>query len=268
MNLSREQVETFKRDGCVIVPHFFNAREVRAMQLEVERFRREGLGRNVVPASAQGAKPIVNYQVIPLHDKSPLFRALLFNERVTTAVEQLIGGPVVRWLDQLFYKPARHGSGTEWHTDNAYFKVPDVTKTTGMWIAVHDATKANGTLEVIPRSFLEEELPHERSALSDHHIRCKPADESRAVAAELKAGGVVFFNFGILHCTRANHTDGDRAGAAYHFNRADNFPTTANAVMPKPVVALTGTESTGGEKEYGARVAGTWEREVERVLRE
>lgn len=238
------------------------------MQLEVERFRREGLGRNVVPESARGGKPIINYQVIPLHDKSPLFRALLFNERVTSAVEQLIGGPVVRWLDQLFYKPARHGSGTEWHTDNAYFKVPDVTKATGMWIAVHDAKKANGTLEVIPQSFLEAELPHERSAMSDHHIKCKPADESRAVAAELKAGGVVFFNFGILHCTRANNTDGDRAGAAYHFNRADNFPTAEKAVTPNPVVALTGAECTGGEKEYGARIAGTWEREVARVLGE
>lgn len=269
MSLLEKQVEEFKRDGCVIVPHFFNDREVRALQLEVERFKREGLGRNVVPESARTSKPLINYQVMPLYDKSQLFRALLFHEGVTSAVEQLIGGTVVRWLDQLFLKPARHGSGTDWHTDNAYFKVPDVTKATGMWIAVHDASKANGTLEVIPGSFRQQEPEHGRSALSDHHIACKPEDESKAVAAEIAAGGVVFFNYGTLHCTRANNTDRDRAGAAFHFNRTDNYPSGTHFDQSNlDTVVLTGPEFTGGLREYGTKVVGTWDAEVERVLRQ
>ncbi|MBK9055085.1 MAG: phytanoyl-CoA dioxygenase family protein [Chloroflexi bacterium] len=38
------------------------------------------------------------------------------------------------------------------------------------------------------------------------------------------AGSVIFFNFGILHCTRDNLSDQDRAALVYHFLQADNRP--------------------------------------------
>jgi ectoine hydroxylase-related dioxygenase (phytanoyl-CoA dioxygenase family) len=72
---------------------------------------------------------------------------------------------------------------------NAYFRISDPLKGTAMWIAVHDATVANGTLEVIPGSF-REHYAHRRDPHSDHHIRCDPPEE-RAVPLELPAGGIV-----------------------------------------------------------------------------
>ena len=38
------------------------------------------------------------------------------------------------------------GIGTNWHQDNAYFKIRDPMRGTAMWIAAHDATIANGTI--------------------------------------------------------------------------------------------------------------------------
>jgi ectoine hydroxylase-related dioxygenase (phytanoyl-CoA dioxygenase family) len=169
-------------------------------------------------------------------------------------------------LDQIFLKPARHGAGTSWHQDNGYWKQPQPTTSTGMWIAVHDATKANGTMNIIPRSHIRLE-EHERDLNSDHHIHVPKVDESKAVTVELKAGGVLFFNFGILHCTRANTTDRERAGLALHFINQDSMSADFLATKPYGTchVPLTDRE---GRLQPGIPSPETWAREVERSLAE
>ncbi len=105
-------------------------REVGPIQAEVERFKREGLVRNVA-TEGDGETPSstkVNLQLIPLYDKSDLIRALPFDDKVAVAVSQLIGTPFILHLDQMFLKPAGHGIGTDWHQDNAYFKIDDPLK--------------------------------------------------------------------------------------------------------------------------------------------
>jgi phytanoyl-CoA hydroxylase len=260
--LTDDQVTQFRTHGYTAVPSFFSKREVAAMQAEVERFQREGLVRNV--AMAGDGKTVsttaANLQLIPLHDKSRLFRSLPFEPRVTEAVRRLIGDPFVLHLDQMFLKPARHGAGTSWHQDNAYFKILDPLMGTAMWIAVHAATVENGTIHVIPDAF-REALEHSRDPFSDHHIRCYPPEE-RALPIELPAGGVAFFCYGTPHATMANRTDSDRAGIALHFLRNDFI-----AREDFHRIQLTGSEATGGRKEFGEMVAGTWDREIDAVLR-
>ncbi len=260
--LDDRQVEQFRTQGYVALPRFFATREVAALQAELERFKREGRLRNVATEGdgKTHSATKANLQLIPLFDKSDLLRALPFEARVTQAVGQLIGEPFVLHLDQLFLKPGRHGTGTSWHQDNAYFKIADPLKGTAMWIAAHDATLANGTISVIPESY-REQYPHSRDPNSDHHIRCYPPEE-KALPIELEAGGVVFFCYGTAHSTGANHTDRERAGIAFHFLRTDFIPEEARFQRTH----LCGSETTGGEREYGVKVAGTWEREVARVL--
>jgi ectoine hydroxylase-related dioxygenase (phytanoyl-CoA dioxygenase family) len=174
---------------------------------------------------------------------------------------------VILRLDQVFLKPPRDGMGTHWHQDNAYFKISHPLKGTAMWIAAHEATVANGTLHVIPGSF-RERYSHYRDPFSDHHIRCDPPEE-RAVPIELPAGGVVFFCYGTAHCTRENRTDRERAGVAFHFIHADYAAEESEKIVAADRTYhpyLTGPEATGGLREYGVRVADTWEREVERAL--
>ena len=78
----RENVREFKEHGYTTVPGFFAPDEVRAMQAEVARWHRAGRPRDVStdPATRQ------NLQLIPLHDKSSLFRALPFAPKVRSAV--------------------------------------------------------------------------------------------------------------------------------------------------------------------------------------
>jgi ectoine hydroxylase-related dioxygenase (phytanoyl-CoA dioxygenase family) len=115
---------------------------------------------------------------------------------------------------------------------------------------------------LFPAAF-HEELEHTRDPDSNVHIRCYP-DESRAVTIELPAGGALFFAYGTPHATGANTTDHERAGVALHF--INDATQSHFNISARPI--LTGDEASGGLKEYGVRVAGTWEQQVERVLRE
>ena len=264
MGFSEDQIQQFRQRGYIPVPDFFTDVEARALQADVQRLRRKGAFRNIATAGDGSTESAMqqNLQIVPLHPHSDLIKALPFHSKVVEHVTALLGDRVVLHLDQIFLKPARTGSGTSWHQDNAYFKIADPLKGTAMWIAVHRATVENGTLKVIPE-MMHEELEHSRDPHSDHHVRTYPAEEN-AVTIELPAGGVVFFSYGTPHATGENKTDGDRAGIGLHFLHEDRVEDTEDIRPMGPV--LTGPRATGGENEYGVRVEGTWDREVQKLL--
>jgi ectoine hydroxylase-related dioxygenase (phytanoyl-CoA dioxygenase family) len=268
MRFSDEQVQQFRTEGYLAVPDFWSTTEVAAMQAELERLKRDGLLHNVA-TDGDGkthSSEKANLQLCPMYDKSDFFRAMPFAPKVAEAVGQLIGDPVVLHLDQVFLKPARHGAGTSWHQDNAYFQIGDPLKGTALWTAVHAAFVGNGTLHVVPGSF-RQQYEHTRDPNSDHHIRCYPPEE-RAIPIELPAGGAVFFAYGVAHCTRGNPTDHERAGVALHFINATVDAEAQGGFARRKRPYLSGPDASGGLNEYGVRVAGTWDQQVARVLDE
>ena len=257
MKLSPEQLAQYRNDGYTTAPTFFNAKEVAAMQAELQRLKDEGLLYNVARAGdGQTESPtVLNLQMCPLAPKSPLFRSLGFADKVVDAIRQLIGDPIVWQLDQIFLKPGRHGKGTSWHQDNAYFRIKDRRQGVGMWTALHAATAANGTMHVIPRGDAEL-LEHERDGGSNHHVKCV-VDETKSVPIELPAGGVLFFNYAVPHCTTGNTTDHERAGLALHFLREEAVVDPANKIA-----TLTGPHSTHGLTEFGQDQRHEWSRQA------
>ncbi len=258
MRLTNEQIRSFKTRGYLAVPHFFNVQETEALQAETERLKQFGLLVNVVTeGQAQ------NLSIDPLDGRSTLIRALPFEPKVAEAVGQLIGEPFILHRDQIFLKPARHGMGTAWHQDNYYFKINEVTRGTAMWVAVHEATVENGTMFVVPDLF-KEPLEHLPDTKTSHLYRCFPP-EDRALPIELPAGGAVFFNYGVPHCTKQNNTDKERAGLAFHFIHLDCKREAAliGAETRHPIIR--GPGASGGEIEFGKRVAGTFAQEVEKL---
>ncbi|MDX9976333.1 MAG: phytanoyl-CoA dioxygenase family protein, partial [FCB group bacterium] len=117
MVFSEQQMREYREIGYTTVRDFFTKREVEALRAELERFKDEGLLHNV---STDGdgkthSKTAANLQVIPLFDKSMLYRALPFHPKVVSAITELVGEPAMLHLDQIFLKPAQHGKGTSWH---------------------------------------------------------------------------------------------------------------------------------------------------------
>ena len=245
--LTEEQVNQFRTEGYVAVEGFWTAAEIAAIRAELDRLKAEGKLANVA-TDGDGkttSTTAENLQLCPLGPHSALFAAMPFSEKAARAVSQLIGAPNQLHLDQVFLKPGRKGAGTSWHQDNDYFRIRDATRGTALWTAVHDATRANGTLRVIPRAF-GEVLPHSRDPNSNHHVRCWP-DEEKAIDVEIAAGGVVFFNYNVPHATGPNATDHERAGVALHYMHREEAPHAEKGYvargMEMPVAEADGSLS-------------------------
>ncbi len=260
--LTQLQIDQYHTDGFTIAPLFFDRDEVRLMQAEVQRLRDAGLLRNVVKTGVHGShsEEKVNLQLRPISPHSRVFRSLPYAAKVREAVSLLIGDDFHLQLDQIFLKPGRHGTGTSWHQDNAYFGCPDAHQGVGMWIAVHDAHRDNGTLHLVPGSHTRA-FEHLRDDKSDEHLACH-VDELKetVVPVEISAGGVAFFNYGVAHCTTENRTDASRAGLALHFVGSRFLDQTWASSQARP--QLAGPGYTAGRAEYGERLEGDWERRV------
>ncbi len=279
MAFSQDQVSHFRREGFVAVPNFFAATEVAALRGGLAELKEGGVFTNVATAGETSEGNRQNLQICPLSYHHRFFAAFPFHHRVREVVPQLVGDPAYKFLDQIFLKPPRVGTGTNWHQDNAYFDFADPMVGTAMWVAIHDATVANGTIRMIPRAF-EALIPHRRDPDSDHHTRCHPPDEDLAVPIELEAGGVVFFCFGTPHGTAANNTDRERAGLAYHFLTVPNerrellslhqptqhqhlktFGEAGKAHGP----ILSGPDYSAGVREYDCDMEAALASEIERL---
>lgn len=254
--IEQDQVTQFREHGYLLVPHFWDDRVVAAMAAEASRLVTAGLVRNVATLGdgVTHSDDRVNLQLDPIIPHSLFFRMLAYHPKVAETVVQLLGGPVVLEEDQLFWKPDGRGVGTNWHTDNAYFRVDDPLAGTAMWTAIHDASIENGTLRVVPDAF-RDEWEHERDPDSDHHIRTVIEDRD-VVAAELQAGGAAFFCYGTPHSTAANTTGQPRAAVAYHYTLTGHVSSSRTR---NPAV-------TGPEADPNAWDEAMFDRLVDRML--
>lgn len=258
--------QQFERDGYCIVPDFFDATDVQLMRQELQQLRDAGKLMNKC-TDADGTTytdSIVNLQICPLSPHSELFRSLAYYQPVGDAIAQLIAPPFVLQLDQIFVKPAGRGYGTNWHQDNAYFQAAqkDPQKGVGMWIAIDDTNIDNGTMHLIPGSH-RGLRDHRRDCHSDHFITCADSvDESQAVPVEVPAGGVAFFNFGVVHCTKDNRSAQDRAGLALHFAETDII--SYDHAQDRPIIR--GHDATNGVKEYGLDLSSIWKMKRDEIV--
>ena len=269
--LTSAELASYRNEGFVVIPDFFAIEEIAALQAEVAALQAAGKLRNVV-TDGDGqthSTTAFNLQICPIGlPNSPLIASLPWRAGMADTLRALLGGDAVQHLDQIFLKPARHGAGTNWHTDNAYFKAADPRFGVGMWIAIHDAHRANGTMRFIPRSHLRT-WAHQRDGGSDHHITCAAEiDDTQEVLVEVPAGGVAFFNYGVAHSTRANTTARERAALALHFMLGSNVAHEDGHFKDQPENTwrwLSGPLCDGGKTYHGKDLRGGWDAEVGRL---
>ena len=257
--LAEREVERFRAEGYAVVPNFFAAHEVVAMRAALDELQSAGRLVNVADEE-DGGEQWIN---CPLGYHHAFFRALPFDAGVRAAAAALVGDPAYKHEDQIIVAPARVGLGTNWHQDNHYWRIRDVLRGTAMWIPLTDASRANGTIHIVPRAF-ESMLEHTEDAERTDQYRCHPPEE-RAVAIELEAGGALFFCLGTPHRTGANPSAGPRVALAYHFlngeyQNPELWGMTDPSAQGFPLVVEAGSEGapylsgdryTAGRAEYG-----------------
>lgn len=133
--------------------------------------------------------------------------SLLGPEVTSTPIQHVRIKPPAR--DLAAGEARAHVAGTSWHQDRAVAHAEaDGTDMITVWVAMTDATRANGCLLVQPFDGAQAMLPH--CPLSQTAIPATHLVSGRARALPVRRGGVVLLHPMVPHASLDNRTDGFR----------------------------------------------------------
>lgn len=179
------------------------------------------------------------------------FHDVLWNPRFVVAASQLLGDKAVRfWHDQLFCKPAHHGSVVAWHQDYSYW-----TRTTPMqhltcWVGLDDATAKNGCLNYIPKShkwsLLDKiSLGGTMDSLKEL-LSCEQQKEyDNKVAIEMPKGFGTFHHPLMVHGSYENNSDISRRAMVLNVFADGTMSSSDDEMLPGIPKTLTGQKMEG-----------------------
>ena len=158
----------------------------------------------------------------PFHHLEPVFDALIDNPVLVEPMRELVGcARVSLFTDKLNFKRPREGSRFRWHQDSPYWAhfARHIDQLPNVMLALDDATERNGCLRVIAGSHRAGLLPgssgEEQLAPLFTDPRC--FDESRAKAAEMPAGSLLFFSPHTVHGSPPNQSDQPRRALLFTY---------------------------------------------------
>lgn len=226
------QVASYGREGFLVVPGLLGAAEVAELRREtVAVFRGErGTVDGLLPVAPGESDDAVMRRYVAIHfphKLSPLVRRFLAQQRIVEVLTRIVSANVKCMQSMLFVK-APGKPGQSWHQDEYYIPTRDCSLT-GAWIALDDATVANGCLWVIPGSHRPAWIMPRSANASDEYQDVDAVDVSAwppgcAVPVEVKAGAVVFFNGYLLHSSLRNRTAGSfRRALVNHYMSAESM---------------------------------------------
>ena len=253
--LDDAQVEEYRREGFVVARGFFAADEIEALGRAAREDReldRHSFGR------ADGEGGVVRLSLWN-HPGDGIYGCVARSERMVRSAERILGGEVYHYHSKMIMKDARVGGAWTWHQDYGYWYNNGVLwpLLTSVSIAVDPSTRANGCLQVVPRS-------HELGRI-DHVLSGEQAGADRrrvdailerlpVVHCEMDPGDAIFFHANLLHRSDSNRSEHPRWSMICCYNAARNDPFedshhpryTPLSVLPDEAVRAAAAGRFGG----------------------
>jgi ectoine hydroxylase-related dioxygenase (phytanoyl-CoA dioxygenase family) len=224
--LSDLQIESYRRDGFIRLDDVFVGDELRSLRDAVAMAVAAEADRNLIGQESDAYKPSGAYaelftQRVNLWTRHADVQSTVSSHPLGNIAARLEGvGPMRVWHDQALFKEPRGGSAatnrTPWHQDAVFWPHQQREHQTTIWIALKDATVANGCMAFVPGSQKLGELPPVSFTNPADIFESVPA-EVRGVkprVCELPAGSVTFHNGLTLHFAGPNKTEAVREAFA------------------------------------------------------
>jgi len=210
MQLSREQIEQFERDGYLFFPSLFTPEEMRVLVDEVPHLYAQHRPENVREKGSDAVR--TNFAA---HMYSKPFARLARHPRMVEPVMQIFGEPVYMHQFKINGKMAFEGDLWQWHQDYGTWKNDDLmpaARAMNVAIFLDEVNEFNGPLMFIPGS-------HELGALEAAHdvtttsyplwtinhatIR-QLVERGGLVAPKGPPGSLIMFHSCLVHASTAN----------------------------------------------------------------
>ena len=146
--LSEEQVRQFKERGYLHKVRLLNERQLDALREQLaEMVDPKHEGREFFyeyHSNESESSDQVLFHALGAWRVRPAFHDVLWNPAFRMAAYQLLGAGFRLFHDQLFSKPAKHGSVVAWHQDYSYWPWTTPMAHLTCWMGLDDADTENG----------------------------------------------------------------------------------------------------------------------------
>ncbi len=279
MKISENQLQSFNRDGYLILKNFFSNAEIDKLYevaLQDDAMRKNALDLN----DQSGRKTKLSLWFTPGND---VFGYMTRSKRIIEVIKPLLDSdsPVCHFHSKLMQKEPRVGGAWEWHQDYGYwyknqFMFPD--QLISVMVALTEANKANGCLQVIKGSHKLGRVNHGfagEQVGADMVFVNNALKTMELVYCELQPGDALIFHSNLLHRSEANLSDKPRWSIISCYNSQSNLAynetSTAykipvsvvpdEAILQWPAESLSNADFLKKENDPALKETG-WEKEV------
>ena len=253
--LSDEQWDAFAREGYMRLGALLTPEEVAALRDRADDLARgavvnehvllqldTGGAYDELPEAAQRLDGDARlYRKIQGLETDDAFWPLVSHPVALEICARMYGphAPVSIFRAMVMNKPAGQGTTLPWHQDGGEVWQLDRDPLVTVWVALDDATRANGCMDVVPGSHRGGLVTAQGSTLSegDAEIQCPP---DRVMALEVPAGHGVLLHNWLIHRSGVNPSPSPRRAftACYMDGRTastltgNGFPIIHGAAPP------------------------------------
>jgi ectoine hydroxylase len=210
MQLSREQIEQFERDGYLFFPSLFTPEEMHVLIDEVPHLYAQHRPENVREKGSDAVR--TNFAA---HMYSKPFARLARHPRMVEPVMQIFGEPVYMHQFKINGKMAFEGDLWQWHQDYGTWKNDDLmpaARAMNVAIFLDEVNEFNGPLMFIPGSHElgALEAAHDVTTTSyplwtiDHDTIRQLVERGGLVAPKGPPGSLIMFHSCLVHASTAN----------------------------------------------------------------
>ncbi|MGO9994689.1 MAG: phytanoyl-CoA dioxygenase family protein [Steroidobacteraceae bacterium] len=211
--LSEAQLESFRRDGYVVVQNLTEPGEIENLRVAYDRLFSERRGWEsgdlfdlVGDDSKKGELALP--QLLWPSRYEPALRKTKLATSANMIARQLLGPDVQNILEHAIMKPAQTGAATPWHQDDAFNRPGSgFVEQISIWMALQDVTLDSGCLKYIRGSNHGPLFPH-RSPGDDPRIHgletAEIPDLKNCVSVPVPCGGAVIHHSRTLHSAGVN----------------------------------------------------------------
>src|SRR5260221_12401173 len=229
--LTDPQVEAYRRDGYLVIPHLIEGEQLAELRVLTDRIVAEARGVSAndelydLEPSHSAALPRVRRLKPAIFKRYAFFQALTRDPKITSILGGLLGTNIRLYGGKLNMKSAGYGSPVEWHQHWAFYPhTNDDVLATGIYL--DDCDMDNGPLMVIPGSH--------HGPTYDHHAdgRFCGAMNPQACATHLDkagpqmgpAGSMTIHHVRLVHGSALNRSNRQRRLLLHEYTAADAWP--------------------------------------------
>ncbi len=239
--LTQEQLKQYDEQGYIIMEHLFSEAEMDGIRCHIDALdeassRRLEQGRDFISQANQ-----INF-TSHLNYQHPDLQRFIADDRFVAITTAILGPNTRLYWDQSVYKRPEASRDFPWHQDNGYVPTEPVHYVT-CWLALEDATIANGCIWVQPESHKQGFVEHVYSEIG---YVCYQGEDP-GIPVELKKGSMVVFHSLLFHRSTPNRSQTTRKGYVIQYSVTGAFnPDTGKEFLSGPLIAKNGQSAYNG----------------------